>query len=122
MGLRVKLVEGDAPLAVQRWDIAESLGDANPIHQLGTCAGFAFEVPPGQRRTLRIAIGCYLDGIVTTGIQGRYLYTRCFSSLADVLNFALADDHFVERRTVARQKKGITASSRHRDCRQSSNF
>ncbi|HEX3358369.1 MAG TPA: glycoside hydrolase family 52 protein, partial [Tepidisphaeraceae bacterium] len=104
LGFAAKLVENEPLLAVQRWDIAESLRDPNPIHQLGTCAGFAFEVPPGERRTLRIAIGCYLDGIVTTRIQGRYFYTRCFSSLTDVLNFALADDHFVEHRTVARQK------------------
>ena len=49
------------------------------------------EVPAGQRRVLRLAIGCYLDGVVTTGLEGRYLYTRYFSGLDDVLGFALSN-------------------------------
>lgn len=77
------------PLALQRWSVAEGLSDVNPVHALGTCAGLAMEVPPGARQTLVLAIGVYLDGIVTTGLEGRYFYTRLFASLDDALSSAL---------------------------------
>jgi hypothetical protein len=102
IGFAAKLVEDSELIPVQRWDVSEAIADPNPVHQLGTCAGFAFEIPAGERRTLRIAIGCYLDGIVTTRLQGRYLYTRYFSSLHEVLSFAMDDDRFMEHRSVAR--------------------
>ncbi len=58
-------------------------------HLLGSCPGICFEIPPGERRTIRIAIGCFIPGIATTGHEGAYLYTRYFSGLADVLSAAL---------------------------------
>ena len=61
----------------------------SPAHGLGACPGVAFEVPPGKTRTLVVAIGVHLDGVVTTGMEGRYYYTRHFSSLTDVLDQAL---------------------------------
>jgi hypothetical protein len=73
----------------QRWTLADGLNDANPIHGLGDCAGIAFEVPPGTKRTLLIALGVFIDGVVTTGLEGKYYYTRHFSSLLDVLDHAL---------------------------------
>ena len=75
--------------AFQRWSVAEGVADVNPVHELGTCGGLAFEVPPGQTRTLVLAIGVYLDGIVTTGLEGRYYYTRLYASLDEVLATAL---------------------------------
>ena len=63
----------------------DGLADVNPIHALGSCGGLAFEVPAGQVRTLVIAIGVYLDSIVTTGLEGKYYYTRFYSGLEDVL-------------------------------------
>ena len=75
--------------AFQRWSVAEGVADINPVHELGTCGGLAFEVPAGETRTLVLAIGVYLDGIVTTGLEGRYYYTRHFASLDEVLATAL---------------------------------
>ena len=75
--------------ALQRWSVAEGLADVNPVHSLGTCAGLSMEVPPGSKQTMVLAIGVYLDGIVTTGLEGRYFYTRLFASLEDVLSSAL---------------------------------
>jgi xylan 1,4-beta-xylosidase len=71
--------------ALQRWLLAEALTDPNPIHALGTCAGLAMEVPPGVKKTLVLAIGVHLDGIVTTGLEGRYYYTRYYTNLDEVL-------------------------------------
>src|SRR5688572_26740120 len=75
--------------AFQRWSVAEGVADVNPVHELGTCGGLAFEVPPGQTRTLVLAIGVHLDGVVTTGLEGRYYYTRHYASLDEVLSTAI---------------------------------
>jgi hypothetical protein len=81
---------GDGSLfAFQRWSVAEGVADVNPVHELGTCGGLAFEAPPGESRTLVLAIGVHLDSVVTTGLEGRYYYTRHYASLDEVLATAL---------------------------------
>src|SRR5687767_3954898 len=72
-----------------RTSIADALDDAAPIHHLGDCGGITFEVPPGSRRTLLIALGVYLEGIATTRLEGKYYYTKHFADLYDVLDHAL---------------------------------
>ncbi len=81
--------QGGEFLAIQRWLVAEALTDPNPIHALGTCAGLAMEVPAGVKKTLVLAIGVHLDGTVTTGLEGRYYYTRYYTNLDEVLAAAL---------------------------------
>ncbi len=76
-------------IPLQRWSIPEALMDLNPVHALGSAAGIAVEVPPGETRTIVIALGVYLGGVVSTGIEGRYLYARHYQSLDDVLETAL---------------------------------
>jgi len=39
----------------------------------------------------------YLDGVVTTGLEGRYYYTRLYTSLEDVLSSALARASAIRR-------------------------
>jgi hypothetical protein len=80
--------EPEAPALFCRWSPDQGVHERVP-HLLGSCPGLLVEVPPGERRTLRIALGCYIDGNVTTGLEGRYLYTNYFSSLEDVLDAAL---------------------------------
>ncbi len=79
----------DDLFAFQRWSVAEGVADVNPVHELGSCGGIGVEVPAGQSRTIVLAIGCYLDGIVTTGLEGRYYYTRFYAGLEEVLTAAL---------------------------------
>jgi hypothetical protein len=89
---KVEAESDDMPgefLAIQRWLVAEGLVDVNPVHALGTCAGLAMEVPAGTKKTLVLAIGSYLDGVVTTGLEGKYYYTRYYTSLDEVLVAAL---------------------------------
>jgi hypothetical protein len=76
-------------VALQRWLVAEGLTDVNPVHALGTCAGLAMEVPAGEKKTLVLAIGVHLHGVVTTGLEGQYYYTRYYTSLDEVLIAAL---------------------------------
>ncbi len=91
MGVRATVV-GSGKCEIQnfmRWKVEEALGDINPVHGLGNTPGVAFTVPAGEKATLRMAIGVYLDQVVTTRIEGKYLYTRHFSSLNHVLESAL---------------------------------
>src|ERR1700722_16552353 len=97
--------EADGLFALQRWSVAEGLSDVNVAHALGTCGGLAIEVPAGASRTLVLAIGVYLDGVVTTGLEGRYFYTRFYSSLEDVLTKALQRSAELRRRSVALDAK-----------------
>ncbi|MGN6726414.1 MAG: glycoside hydrolase family 52 protein [Tepidisphaeraceae bacterium] len=99
MGVMAQIEGGPSGLELlQRWSVAEGLTDKNPIHMLGNTAGVVMEVPAGQTRTMVLAIGVYRDGIVTTGLETRYSYTRHYAGLEDVLNSALdrADDLIAE--------------------------
>ncbi|HEY4106347.1 MAG TPA: glycoside hydrolase family 52 protein [Polyangiaceae bacterium] len=59
-------------------------------HLLGRACGFTLEVPAGETRELELVIGFCRTGIVTTGLDCRYLYTRFYSNIEQVLSAALA--------------------------------
>ena len=78
------------PFIFMRWSASDGVRERhNPVHLLGSCPGFGFEVPAGKKYGITIALGSYLEGFQTNGLDGRYLYTRYFKSLADVLKTAL---------------------------------
>ena len=79
-----------APFIFMRWSASDGVRERhNPVHLLGSCPGFGFEVPAGKKYGITIALGSYLEGFQTNGLDGRYLYTRYFKGLADVLKTAL---------------------------------
>jgi hypothetical protein len=79
-----------APFVFMRWSPSDGVNERhNPVHLLGSCPGVGFEVPAGMRFALVLAIGSYLEGIQTTGLDGKYLYTRYYKGLPDVLSAAL---------------------------------
>ncbi len=82
-------VPAEKPFLIQQWTVDGGLRDINPVHMLGNAAGFGFEVPAGKSYELVIAIGAYLDHVVTTGLEGKYVYARHFGSLGEVLSKAL---------------------------------
>jgi hypothetical protein len=78
------------PFVFMRWSASHGVRELhNPVHLLGSCPGFGFEVPAGKKYGLTIALGSYLEGFQTNGLDGRYLYTRYFKGLPDVLRTAL---------------------------------
>ncbi len=87
-------VPAEKPFLFQQWTVDGGLRDINPVHMLGSASGIGFEVPAGKSYELVIAIGAYLDHVVTTGLEGKYLYAHHFGSLGEVLSEALdrADD------------------------------
>jgi hypothetical protein len=90
IGILAEVVDSSAgaPTLFCRWTPDEGIRQKTP-HLLGSCPGILMTVEPGERATLRIAIGCHLDRVVTTGLAGRYLYNRFFTSIEHVLNSAL---------------------------------
>ncbi|MGK4003823.1 glycoside hydrolase family 52 protein [Sorangium sp. So ce1036] len=66
-------------------------GSADRLFRLGKVGGLLVEVPPGARREVWIALGFHDAGVITTGIEARYAYTRHHRGLEEVLAFAL--DH-----------------------------
>ncbi len=108
-GIR-SLGNGGGAFPFLRWWPHEGLEDrSNPVHLLGTTPGIGFEVPPGKRYTLRFALACYLPGTVTTRLEGRYLYTRHYQSLEDVLTTAL--DRFCDLKQLAKSQDQQLANS-----------
>ncbi len=78
------------PFGFMRWSPTDGIRERyNPVHLLGSCPGVGFEVPPGKRYRMTLAIGSYLANIETTGLDGRYLYTRYYKNLTDVLRATL---------------------------------
>lgn len=56
---------------------------------LGSIGLLVGEVPAGEIRTFRFAVGFFREGTATTGIPTRYLYRRWFERVEDVVRFAL---------------------------------
>ncbi len=75
--------------AIQNFGIEKALTDQNMM--LGQVGGIAMEVAPGSRATLRLAIVFYRAGIVTTGLECSYYYTRFFPTPESVGEYALAN-------------------------------
>ena len=56
------------PFGFMRWSATDGIRERhNPVHLLGSCPGIGFEVPPGKRYAMMLAIGSYLESPVTTG-------------------------------------------------------
>ena len=74
------------PFVFMRWSPSDGVRERyNPVHLLGSCPGFGFEVPAGKKYGMVIALGSFLEGFQTNGLDGRYLYTNYYKGLADVL-------------------------------------
>ena len=69
----------------------------NPRHQenvnfiLGSIAMLVCTVPAGECRTFRFSISFFREGVITSGIEARYLYRRWFDRVEDVCVFGLSN-------------------------------
>lgn len=61
---------------------------------LGGTGVLLMEVPAGEKRTYRFAVCFYRGGLVTSGIDASYYYTRYFGKIEEVADYAL--DHFAK--------------------------
>jgi hypothetical protein len=93
-----------------RWQIASALRDPSPVHHLGNTPALVMEVPAGAAMTLHLALACHRDDIATTGLAGRYAYTRRFACVEEVLDAALQPSS--NRRPLVDAQDDRLASSR----------
>jgi hypothetical protein len=113
------------PFVFMRWSPSDGIRERhNPVHLLGSCPGFGFEVPPGKCYALVLSIGCFLSQMVTTRLDGRYLYTRYYEDLPDVLRAGLDRapeliatseklDHELETSPLSADQKFMIAHATH---------
>jgi len=66
----------------------------NHAFGLGGTGAVLMEVPAGEQKTFRFAVCFYRGGLVTTGIDASYYYTRFFRNMEEAAHYAL--DHFPE--------------------------
>ncbi|HET7538303.1 MAG TPA: glycoside hydrolase family 52 protein, partial [Polyangiaceae bacterium] len=64
---------------------------SNRSHLLGKTCGFALEVAPGQTRSLELSFGFCRTGVVTSGLECRYFYTRFYPNLVSVLSAGIVE-------------------------------
>lgn len=69
--------------------ILEEKLEHNLAFGLGGTGAILMDVPPGEQRTYRFAVCFYRGGLVTTGIDASYAYTRFFKNIDAVADYAL---------------------------------
>ncbi|MDQ8192908.1 glycoside hydrolase family 52 protein [Coraliomargarita sp. SDUM461004] len=59
------------------------------VPRFGGSYGFMMDVAPGECREMHISLGTFRSGTATLGLEMPYWYTRFFTNLRDVLEYAL---------------------------------
>ncbi|CDN44762.1 Beta-xylosidase [Paenibacillus sp. P22] len=80
---------------------------------LGGTGALLMEVPAGERRTFRFAVCFFRGGVVTTGMETSYFYTRFFTRIEDVAAYSLR--HFDELADSCRAADKWSGSGRLSD-------
>lgn len=117
MGRRAGIACPDGPgvQEVLDWDVLKNAFSERPwVRRLGNQGGLLFTVPAGEERTFTVALGTYQEGIITTGIDLSFYYTRLFGSLEEVLRFALDNQAMYIGRAEARDRE-LRASGLNED-------
>lgn len=78
---------------------------STPQFMLGPVAGVTFKVPAGQSRTVDLALGYYVAGMATFNLAAAYEYTRHFSGLEEVFDYAWEHRQRYMQETVARNRE-----------------
>lgn len=77
-------------LSFVHFSLIDVLGQTEPeIFRLGATGGLLLNLVAGEVKKLTVALGFYEGDYATTGIDTHYFYTRYFTSLEEVLNYAL---------------------------------
>lgn len=100
-------------LAYSIEDIAFCKHPENLLFGLGTIGALVMTAPAGEVMSWKLVICFYRDGIVTSGEDGKYYYTRYFNSIEEVAAFGL--NHFDEYRDLALKSNSIVEDSKLSD-------
>ena len=88
LGIAATAAQGEA-VAWKQWSELDWYHQRRS-HLLGAWAGVALDVPAGEVGELDIVLGFYQPGVVTSGLETQYYYTRGYASLAQVLETGLS--------------------------------
>ena len=91
---RLTAIATDAPGALcgVRFNMETIITTPRPENRtfgLGPVAGIVVDVPPGEMHTIRFVVAFYRGGVVTTGLEASYFYTRWFKDVEAVAAYAL---------------------------------
>jgi len=70
------------------------------INGLGNTAALVMHVPAGEIRTYRFALCFYRGGLVTTGVDASYWYTRYYANIEQVARYTLENFDTIKSRAV----------------------
>lgn len=107
----VAALPGKGVEEVQDFDvIGATFGERRPrVRRLGNTGGVMLTVGAGEVGRLVLALGTYQAGIITTGLDTRFYYTRYFGKLEEAMSFAL--ENAGEYREEARLRDAELAAS-----------
>jgi xylan 1,4-beta-xylosidase len=90
--------------SAQSFTFEQILGELLPANSgwgLGRLGLLVGSTPAGKIKTFRFAVCFFRGGIVTTGMEARYHYTRFFDSIESVASYALKNFHALKNRGTA---------------------
>lgn len=113
----VAAVAGKGVGTIQSMAMPDRVADGQAdLHRLGGQGGVLFTVPARTKATFTLALGFWRDGVVTSGLPGRYAYTRHFTGLEDALTEALRRAPALKRLAAVRDaelgKSKLSAAQR----------
>lgn len=105
----------DHPLAKAstNFNLAEALEDPYDFNHgfaLGNTGILMVDIPAGKKVTLNLALCFYRQGIVTTGLETRYMYSRWFKNIEAVGSYTLK--HFKAIRDAAKKCRALVSSKK----------
>ena len=107
LGIAAKSAQGEA-VAWKQWSELDWYHQRRS-HLLGAWAGVSLDVPAGEVGELDVVLGFYQPGVVTSGVETQYYYTRGYASLYDVLETGL--DRFAALQSQAQEQAATLAGT-----------
>ena len=91
--------------------VLRSVNPGNRRFTLGPVGAALADTPAGQKATYRFAVAFYVDGVVTSGQDATYFYSRYFDRLESVARYAL--EHAADYRQHADRADEHLAKATH---------
>ncbi|ANS75077.1 beta-xylosidase [Paenibacillus yonginensis] len=70
-------------------NILQPVSEDNLLFGLGPVGALLMDTPAGEQATYRLAVCFYRGGVVTTGLDASYMYSRYFGNIEEVAAYAL---------------------------------
>lgn len=107
------------------WSVLNTgLESSPPLRKLASEGLIRWQVAPGEKKSVIVALGAFRDGIITSGFRAHAYYTVHFKDLEEVLASALEDakesikkaeklDEILENAKISNERKFLIAHAAH---------